>query len=80
VSEDVIVPAEKLPEPSLDTNVDAVFALVALDVIVIVPLVVIGEPLDEIPTPEVSTATDVTVPVPEDVVQVRFPDPSVERN
>ena len=47
----VIVPAEKSPEPSLNTIVLAVLALVALDVTVNVPPSLLTEP--EIPLPDV---------------------------
>ena len=50
----VIVPAEKLPEPSLNTNVETVLADVALESMVnAVPSPAV--PIVEIPLPDVAT-------------------------
>ena len=50
----VIVPAEKLPEPSLNTSVEFVLLLVAFDVTVNVPPSLLTLPL--IPLPDVAPA------------------------
>jgi hypothetical protein len=58
----VIVPAEKLPEASLATIVETVFALVALEVIV-------GFPADP-------SALVIEIPVPETAIDLEIIDPA----
>ncbi|MEY3156086.1 MAG: hypothetical protein RL257_106 [Actinomycetota bacterium] len=50
----VIVPALKLPDVSLETNVDAVLSLVAFDVIV-TAAVSLPDPVTDSPVPETAT-------------------------